>query len=308
MTTRDLTEQFRELRERMARPGRRSAVDDDGVNASLIGSALSDGAPRAALPPVWVDLVDSIERDIKGLTDDMDELKRLHMQRAKVTFDSAQEEAQDAAIDAMRHKISGTFRRAEGRLKRIAFIGNDSAHGSDLSNDERQVRLNVMRSLGARLQDLSRQYRQEQQRHMRSLQSQEDEQNALFGDTELDDDVRRILSLENVDRGLTEEQMNELDMAEERASRFEREVIHVARSVSELAVVFRELSVLVLEQGTILDRIDYHVEQARSNLERGNEELDQAEKYSRSARTTQCIVVLLIMIILMTGIMILKDR
>jgi syntaxin 16 len=36
--------------------------------------------------------------------------------------------------------------------------------------------------------------------------------------------------------------------------------------MNELAVIFKELSTLVIEQGTILDRIDFNIEQAHVNV------------------------------------------
>jgi syntaxin 16 len=39
----------------------------------------------------------------------------------------------------------------------------------------------------------------------------------------------------------------------------------LVKQINELAVIFKELSILVVEQGTVLDRIDYNVQEARKS-------------------------------------------
>ena len=43
------------------------------------------------------------------------------------------------------------------------------------------------------------------------------------------------------------------------------EIEELTKSINDLAVLFKDLSVLVIEQGTILDRIDYNIENAEKN-------------------------------------------
>lgn len=44
-----------------------------------------------------------------------------------------------------------------------------------------------------------------------------------------------------------------------------KEIKTLVTTINDLAVLFKELSVLVVEQGTVLDRIDYNIECAHKD-------------------------------------------
>ena len=54
-----------------------------------------------------------------------------------------------------------------------------------------------------------------------------------------------------------------MDSANAVAEERDREVRNILQSIADLGQIMKDLSVLVIDQGTILDRIDYNMEQAR---------------------------------------------
>lgn len=83
----------------------------------------------------------------------------------------------------------------------------------------------------------------------------------------------------------------ELDEIESyRAKHKDKEIEELAESVRDLAVLFKELSTLVIEQGTIIDRIDYNVETALVSTQKGRKHLVSARKAQKSNRARSILV------------------
>jgi syntaxin 16 len=66
------------------------------------------------------------------------------------------------------------------------------------------------------------------------------------------------------------------------------------------------LSTLVIEQGTILDRIDYNIEDARQNVKKANVELNKTLKRESSCRARGCMGCLFTSILICTGLLVMK--
>jgi len=167
------------------------------------------------------------------------------------------------------------------------------------------IRLNVMRYLASELHALSKEFQKSQKEYLKRLKGQEEIGQRFF----TDEQTSQPLSLEDAaERGLSDHQVQELKELERRATDREKEILHIAQSINDLAAIFRELNVLVIEQGTILDRIDYNVEQTLVKVKEGVTQLKIADEYSKKARTLKCIIALIILIIILVGILIWKNK
>ncbi|CAN1354976.1 SYP43 [Linum perenne] len=81
----------------------------------------------------------------------------------------------------------------------------------------------------------------------------------------------------------------------------------VVESVNELAQIMKDLSVLVIDQGTIVDRIDYNVQTVATTVEKGLKQLQKAERTQKQGGMVMCATVLVIMCFIMLVLLILKE-
>lgn len=60
----------------------------------------------------------------------------------------------------------------------------------------------------------------------------------------------------------------------------EREINDIAKGIIELSDIFRELQTMIIDQGTMLDRIDYNVERMTTDVKQADTELKVVRVYS----------------------------
>jgi syntaxin 16 len=89
-------------------------------------------------------------------------------------------------------------------------------------------------------------------------------------------------------------------------SQREKEVVAVAKSIEELSGLFKDLSLLIVEQGSILDRIDYNCEQTVHHTEDAVKQLVGANESQKKMRSKLCMLVLCVLILVAVVALIVK--
>uniref|UniRef100_A0A4W3J7E4 Syntaxin-16 n=1 Tax=Callorhinchus milii TaxID=7868 RepID=A0A4W3J7E4_CALMI len=283
-------------------PGTRSAAELDEIAddrmALVSGISLDPEAAIAVtkrLPPKWVDGVEQIQFDITRIKQKMKELASLHDKYLnRPTLDDSSEE--EHAIEITTQEITQMFHRCQRAVQTL-----QSRWRSCTEQEERVLR-NVVSSLAQSLQDQSTQFRHAQSSYLKRMKNRE-ERSKHFFDTSvplMDDGEDASL----YDKGFTNDQLllveqNSL-MVEER----EREIRQIVQSISDLNEIFRELATMIVEQGTILDRIDYNVEQACVKTEEGLQQLQKAEHYQKKNRKMLVILILFVIVVVLIIVLI----
>jgi len=84
----------------------------------------------------------------------------------------------------------------------------------------------------------------------------------------------------------------------------EIEVTKIVKSIVDLHDIFKDLSHIVTDQGTVLDRIDYNIEVTQVKVTEGFKQLQKAEAYQRKNRKMICILILATVTLLMLFLLI----
>lgn len=80
----------------------------------------------------------------------------------------------------------------------------------------------------------------------------------------------------------------------------------IATSIAELAQLFQDLNVLVIEQGSMLDRVDYNIDSMARDMQQSSAELGRAMRYQVGAGRRALILLLLLCIALLVAILIIR--
>ncbi|PQP94559.1 syntaxin-41 [Prunus yedoensis var. nudiflora] len=256
----------------------------------------SKGALTVGLPPAWVDLSEEIAVNVQRARVKMAELNKAHAKALMPSFGDGKEDQR--LIEGLTQEITSLIRKSEKRLQRLSAAG---------PSEDSNVRKNVQRSLATDLQNLSMELRKKQSTYLKRLRQQAEGQDGDDLEMNLNGNRSRMDGDDLDDMMFNERQMANLKKSEAFTAEREREIQQVVESVNELAQIMKDLSVLVIDQGTIVDRIDYNIQNVASTVEDGLKQLQKAEKTQKQGGMVMCATVLVIMCFIMLVLLILKE-
>ncbi|KAL2733745.1 syntaxin-16 [Vespula squamosa] len=315
MATRNLTEPFILMRNNALQSkhiyaeqnlsDRTALVSSDSIpadNVELRNINLSDSTP-----PVWADALEETQYILSRLRIKIDSLMELHAkQLTRPTLDdTSQEERQ---MEQLSREIGRAF--ANG-YRQVQTIKTAARH--ETKPAQRHLAVNAVIALSSALQELGIRYRSAQNHYLTQIKSREERSNQFFSEDQsfLNNMASASWLMESNDTKTNyweeDEQRQDsvllqLEDPEERlkvAVEREQQIGSIVQSIADLKYIFKDLANIVQDQGTILDRIDYNIEQTQVQVSEGYKQLKKADSYQRANRKLYCIVILAAVIILL---------
>lgn len=266
------------------------------VNLDLDSDTVNTRSNR--LPPEWVDGVDEIQFEMTKIKQKMKELAVLHDKHlTHPAFDDNTDE--EHAIEIQTQEITQMFAHCQRLVQQIT---TRSQHGTE---KELKLAQNMVISLVRSIQDMSNSFRKSQSNYLKKMRSREER--SQFFSTDIGPGSGSFPEDEmyaNYEKGFSSEQMHLVEDNTVAVQHRDKEIAHIVRSIQDLNEIFKDLSQMIVDQGSILDRIDYNIEHASVQINKGLQQLQKADKYQKKSRKMYLILLLALFIIVLIIILI----
>ncbi|KAI1126794.1 t-SNARE [Nemania abortiva] len=296
--------------------GSSSAEDTQGLLSG--GDYHDDGdvvIEMDLLPPRWADISDEVTDLLADIARRSQTLERLHQKHVLPGFnDEEAKRAEEGEIERLTQSITKGFHECHRCIQRVEQMVREGLQAGTMTRAEEVMAKNIQISLASRVQEASASFRKKQSAYLKKLRGMSGlgavspggdraptpSATSYAADPSLfESDADRSYSQSALQQTTAQRLLHSNDAV---ILQREREIEDIAQGIIELSDLFRDLQTMVIDQGTMLDRIDYNVERMATDVKAAEKELVVASGYQR--RTTKRKLILLL-ILLIAGAVIL---
>ena len=267
----------------------RSSRETNDTSHLLSRSGLNE-CEESPLEPFF-HLAAEIKGELVRINTSFDALLRKHQECLRPTFTDTSDSINE--INVLTNSINSHLQTITQKINYINM--NDPAHP-----DRLKVLANLRSALLESFREFSVKFKMAQQTfsasfnkapHMRKKKKKKNSNEESFDD---------FLSF-NIGDEQSERRQQQLQ--EERNN---EEIEQIARRAEEIRNIFMDLSNLIIDQGTIIDRIDFCVNESLNNAREAHKDVEKAAKYQGKSRMWICAMILAVMVVILIIMALLK--
>ncbi|KAI1910356.1 t-SNARE affecting a late Golgi compartment protein 2 [Ophidiomyces ophidiicola] len=274
------------------------------------------------LPPRWLDVQDEVLDLLRGIGQKSAQLDKLHQKHVLPSFgDEDVRQEEESVIERLTQEITRAFHDCQRNIQKIDVMVRDARQPDQESRGEETMARNLQISLAAKVQEASAGFRKKQSTYLKKLRSLDGlsspidrsptpilHQNPYTDPSLLESDADKSYSQSTLLQ--TSQQQRQLGRNANDAAivQREREINDIAKGIIELSDIFRDLQTMIIDQGTMLDRIDYNVERMNVDVKAADKELTVATGYQRRTTKRKILLLLFLLIVGMLVLLLVKPK
>lgn len=290
------------------------------------------------LPPRWVDIADEVTEILADIARSSAKLDKLHSKHVLPGFDDEDtKRAEEGEIERLTQEITRGFHSCQKAIQRVEMMVREARQApGGVSRGEEAIARNIQVNLATRVQDASAGFRKKQSAYLKSafllaffakmemlilmtelrglggmaspIPRSSTPLNPYTDPSLLDADSDAHFSSSTLQQSSQRMQQKHLTSNDHAIMQREREISEIAKGIIELADIFKELQTMVIDQGTMLDRVDYNVERMATDVRAADKELTVASGYQKKTTKRKAILLLLILVAGMIILLIVKPK
>ncbi|KAK3711200.1 t-SNARE affecting a late Golgi compartment protein 2 [Vermiconidia calcicola] len=295
--------------------------DADSERAGLMSNLDSDGdavIEMDLLPPRWLDIQDEITQHLSDIAGKMKKLDQLHAKHVLPGFDDESVKLrEEREIEGLTQEVTRGFSSCQRAIKRIDTM----LRQQQTSQADEKMAKNLQISLATRVGETSTLFRKKQAAYLKKLRSLGGMSSPLPGrsgspslpqnpytDPAMQEQEADRSSAQSTLQQTAQVQRRRTGVMDSAIEQREREIEKIAQGVIDLSNIFQELNSMVIDQGSLLDRIDYNVERTAEHTKEAEKELKVATKYQKRGTKRMMILLLVLLVVGMFILLLIKPK
>ena len=204
-------------------------------------------------------------------------LQKEQQKRLVITFDEDENRKLNKNIGKIVNEITSQLQLYEKKLKELVKLNFDNSV-------DNIIKLNLQQALVEKIKEFTRKFKLNQEIYTKKYKDLVGEDDPTF----------------EINNFMKEEENNQInnflmtDNSNQILKKRDTELSRLLTSVNDLSSIFKDMQTLVMEQGSILDRIDYNIDLASTNIEKGKNSLIKANDYHKNNCFRNVVIVLIV--------------
>lgn len=304
---RDRTNLFLSYRRTVPRSSRARAIDLN-EEENLIGNrryrdTLTDatGNTMEMKPMVQLmfDIAGELDNNLAFIKSQINELNGYYK---KLVIANQQDKAKtEELIEELNYRILKDFEKCYVLIKKFEYLEKHWQQlGLNYSGQDVEILINFKKNYARRVQENLMTFRNLQNNYMKFLNDNDDDQTLLL----MEEEATKPMTGDTIEEYSKQVLQTKKDLSY--LQQRDRDISKLAMGILEISTIFKEMEELVVDQGTMLDRIDYNLQNTVADLQQSDRELIKAKHYQK--RTTKCKLIFLLLLIVFVLLMIVIVR